>query len=163
MPSTAMTKGDFYSSSGVMLSKLYRGKSSIELEVDVQSTARELGSEFLFGRLVKNGEPETFVEFIGPGGEIVQSTSGNQASCKIRGAYLRGKVTHCVKKEDLLPREYYAWTQPIFADNSRADASCPKEACHDHGDRIANLFRVSIPTKEIELQAIRSQGAVGRT
>ena len=44
---SAMLKGDFYSSSGVMLSKLVRGKSSIELEVDVQTTAKELESEFL--------------------------------------------------------------------------------------------------------------------
>ncbi len=113
---SAMLKGDFYSSSGVMLGKLHRGKSSIELEVDVQTTAQELESEFLFGRPVKKGEPGTTIEFIGPGGEIVQSTSGNQASCKIKGAYLRGKVTHCVKKEDGSLREYYAWTQPIFAD-----------------------------------------------
>ena len=99
-----------------MLSKLVRGKSSIELEVDVQTTAKELESEFLFGRPVKKGELGTTIEFIGPGGEIVQSTSGNQASCKIKGSYLRGKVTHCVKKEDGSLREYYAWTQPIFAD-----------------------------------------------
>ena len=65
---SAMLKGDFYSSSGVMLSKLVRGKSSIELEVGVQTTARELESEFLFGRLVKKGEPGTTIEFIGPGG-----------------------------------------------------------------------------------------------
>jgi len=112
----AMLEGDFYSSSGVMLSKLFRGKSSIELEVDVQTTAQELESEFLFGRLVKKGEPGTTIEFIGPHGEIVQSTIGNKASCKIKGAYLRGKATHRVKKEDGSLREYYAWTQPIFAD-----------------------------------------------
>ena len=112
----AMLKGDFYSSSGVMLSKLIRGKSSIELEVDSKATAKELESEFLFGRLVKKGEPGTFVEFIGPQGEIVQSTGGNKASCKIKGAYLRGKVIHRVSKKDGSLREYYAWSQPIFAD-----------------------------------------------
>ena len=87
----AMLKGDFYSSSGVMLSKLVRGKSSIELEVDVKTTAQELESEFLFGRPVKKGEPGTTIEFIGPHGEIVQSTSETKASCKIKGAYLRGR------------------------------------------------------------------------
>jgi len=112
----AMLKGDFYSSSGVMLSKLVRGKTVIELEVDAPATTNELGSKFLFGRLVKKGEPGTFVEFIGPHGEVVQSTSGNKASCKIKGAYLRGKVIHRVRKEDGSLREYYAWTQPIFAD-----------------------------------------------
>ena len=52
---SAMLKGDFYSSSGVMLSKLVLGKSSIELEVGVQTTEEELESEFLFGRPRQKG------------------------------------------------------------------------------------------------------------
>jgi len=112
----AMTLGNFYSTSGVMLSKLIRGKTSIELEVDQKVTAKELESKYLFGRPVKKGEPGTFVEFIGPQGEVVQSSSGSKASCKLKGAYLRGKVIHRVKKKDGSLREYYAWTQPVFGD-----------------------------------------------
>ena len=112
----AMTEGSFYSTSGVILSKLVRGKSSIELAVDEKETARELTSEFLFGRPVKKGEPGTFVEFIGPQGEVVQASSGGKASCSLKGDYLRGKVIHRVKKKDGSLREYYAWTQPIFGD-----------------------------------------------
>jgi hypothetical protein len=113
----AMTAGNFYSSSGVMLSKLVRGKTSIELEVDPKTTAKELASAFLFGRPVKKGEPGTFIEFIGPEGKIVQTTSSGKASCKLKGSYLRCKVIHRVKKKDGSLREYYAWTQPIFGDD----------------------------------------------
>jgi hypothetical protein len=111
----AMTLGNFYSTSGVMLSKVVRGKTGIEVEVDQEATDKELSSKFLFGRLVKKGEPGTFIEFIGPEAEVVQSTSGSQASCKLKGAYLRCKVTLRVQARDGL-REYYAWTQPVFGD-----------------------------------------------
>lgn len=112
----AMLKGDFYSSSGVMLEKLVRGESHIELAVNKDGTACELASEFLFGRAVTKGKPGTYIEFIGPGGEVVKSMEGNSGTCKVEDAYLRAKVTLRVKKKDGSLREYYAWTQPVFTD-----------------------------------------------
>jgi hypothetical protein len=112
----AMLKGDFYSSSGVMLDKLNSGEDYIELSVNEEETACELASEFLFGRPVSKGKPGTFIEFIGPGGEILKAVTGFSASHKVEGAYLRAKVTRRVKKEDGSLREYYAWTQPVFTD-----------------------------------------------
>ena len=112
----AMLKGDFYSSSGVMLEKLVRGESHIELSVNKDETACELESEFLFGRPVRKGKPGTFIEFIGPGGEIAKSIEGTSGSCEVDGDYLRAKVTHRVKNKDNSLREYYAWTQPVFTD-----------------------------------------------
>ena len=112
----AMLRGDFYSSSGVMLDKLVRGPSTIEISVNEEETACELASEFLFGRPVKKGEPGTFIEFIGPGGEVVKTVEGVSASCEAKGAYLRAKVIHRVKIEDGKLLEYYAWTQPVFTD-----------------------------------------------
>jgi hypothetical protein len=112
----AMLHGNFYSSSGVMLDKLVRGSSKIEISVNEDETACELASEFLFGRPVKKGEPGTFIEFSGPGGEIVKTVEGISASCEAKGSYLRAKVTHRVKKEDGSLLEYYAWTQPVFTD-----------------------------------------------
>ncbi|HAD21616.1 MAG TPA: hypothetical protein DCF87_05835, partial [Opitutae bacterium] len=96
----AMLRGDFYSSSGVMLEKLVLGESHIELAVNQNETACELASEFLFGRLVSKGKPGTVIEFIGPGGEVVKSMEGNSGTCKVEGSYLRAKVTHRVKKKD---------------------------------------------------------------
>jgi hypothetical protein len=112
----AMLKGDFYSSSGVMLDKLVRGTNHIELSVNEKETECELASEFLFGRPVSKGEPGTFIEFIGPSGEVLKRVVGLSASHKAEEAYLRGKVTHRVKKADGSLREYYAWTQPVFTD-----------------------------------------------
>ena len=112
----AMLRGDFYSSSGVMLDKLVRGSSTIEISVNEEETACELASEFLFGRPVKKGEPGTFIEFSGPGGEVVKTVEGVSASCVAKGAYLRAKVIHRVKTEGGKLLEYYAWTQPVFTD-----------------------------------------------
>ncbi len=112
----AMLKGDFYSSSGVMLDKLKRGEDHIELSVNEEETACELASEFLFGRPVSKGEPGTIIEFIGPSGEVIKAVTGLSASHKVEGAYLRAKVTRRVKKADGSLREYYAWTQPVFTD-----------------------------------------------
>lgn len=112
----AMLKGDFYSSSGVMLDKLKSGEDHIELSVNEEETACELASEFLFGRPVSKGKLGTFIEFIGPGGEVLKAVTGLSASHQVEGAYLRAKVTRRVKKADGSLREYYAWTQPVFTD-----------------------------------------------
>tara|TARA_B100000902_G_C27293889_1_gene908783 strand:- start:1188 stop:2234 length:1047 start_codon:yes stop_codon:yes gene_type:complete len=112
----AMLKGDFYSSSGVMLDKLVRGTNHIELSVNEKETECELASEFLFGRPVSKGEPGTFIEFIGPGGQILKKIAGLSGAYKADGAYLRAKVTRRAKNKDGSLREYYAWTQPIFTD-----------------------------------------------
>ena len=112
----AMNRGDFYSSSGVILKKVMVANSRIEVEIDEEETARELTSQFLFGRPVKKGKPGTFIEFIGPGGEVEETVSGKQASCEAKKDYLRCMITHRVKKADGSLREYYAWTQPVFTD-----------------------------------------------
>ena len=112
----AMLKGDFYSSSGVILDMLKSGEDYIELSVNEEETACELASEFLFGRPVSKGKPGTFIEFIGPGGEVLKAVTGLSASHQVEGAYLRAKVTRRVKKADGSLREYYAWTQPVFTD-----------------------------------------------
>lgn len=112
----AMNKGDFYSSSGVILKKVIVGKNRIEVQVDEKETSRELASKFLFGRSVKKGKPGTFIEFIGPGGEVLETISGNEATRVAKEDYMRCMVTHRVKKEDGSLREYYAWTQPVFTD-----------------------------------------------
>jgi hypothetical protein len=111
----AMLKGDFYSSSGVMLDKLKSGEDYIELSVNEEETACELASEFLFGRPVSKGKPGTFIEFIGPGGEILKAVTGLSASHKVEGAYLRAKVTRRVKNKRTVPyANTMPWTQPCF-------------------------------------------------
>jgi hypothetical protein len=112
----AMNRGDFYSSSGVILKKVMVANSRIEVEIDEEETARELTSQFLFGRPVKKGKPGTFIEFIGLGGEVEETISGIKANREAKEDYLRCMITHRVKKSDGSLREYYAWTQPVFTD-----------------------------------------------
>jgi hypothetical protein len=112
----AMTQGDFYASSGVMLKTVVRGPKRLEVEVDEEATAKELSSPILIGRRVKEGKPGYLVEFIGPKGKVLQTSLETKASCPVNLPYLRCKVTKRVKKDngDLL--EYYAWVQPVFID-----------------------------------------------
>ena len=112
----AMTQGDFYASSGVMLKKVIRGPKHIEIEVDETATDKELASPILYGRKVKEGKPGYLVEFIGPKGKVIESSDKTKASSSVNLPYLRCKVTRRVKKEngDLL--EHYAWVQPVFTD-----------------------------------------------
>ncbi len=113
----AMTGGDFYASSGIMLKTVVRGSKRIEVEVDEKATVEELASPILIGRKVKEGKPGYLIEFIGPEGKVVATSDKTKASCPVNLPYLRCKVTKRVKKDngDLL--EYYAWVQPVFTDD----------------------------------------------
>lgn len=112
----AMTRGNFYASSGVMLKKVVRGPKRIEIEVDEKATDKELASPILIGRKVKQGKPGYLVEFIGPKGKVVRTSLETKASCPANLPYLRGKVTRRTRQKDGTLLEHYAWTQPIFTD-----------------------------------------------
>ena len=112
----AMTRGDFYASSGVMLKKVVRDSKRIEIEVDEEATTKELASPILYGRKVKEGKPGYLVEFIGPKGKVIRTSNSGKASCEVALPYLRCKVTRRVKGKDGSLLEHYAWVQPVFTD-----------------------------------------------
>ena len=112
----AMTRGDFYASSGVMLKKVVRDSKRIEIEVDEEATTKELASPILYGHKVKEGKPGYLVEFIGPKGKVIRTSNSAKASCEVALPYLRCKVTRRVKRKDGSLFEYYAWVQPVFTD-----------------------------------------------
>jgi hypothetical protein len=114
-----MTRGDFYSSSGVMLKKVDRGPDGISVEVDEAATDKELASPLLIGRMVKEGKPGYLIEFIGPGGKVIQTSPKTKAECPANLPYLRCKVTRRVKRKDGSLLEYYAWVQPVFTDDRK--------------------------------------------
>jgi hypothetical protein len=118
----AMTRGDFYASSGVMLKKVVRGPKHIEIEVDEAATDKELASPILIGRKVKKGKSGYLIEFIGPKGKVIKSSLETKASCPVTLPYLRCKVTHRIKQKDGTLLEHYAWVQPVFTDG-RAKAA----------------------------------------
>lgn len=118
----AMTRGDFYASSGVMLKKVVRGPKRIEIEVDEEATDKELASPILIGHKVKEGKPGYLVEFIGPKGKVIESSVETKASCPVNLPYLRCKVTRRIKQKDGDLIEYYAWVQPVFTDDRTKDS-----------------------------------------
>ena len=86
----ALARGDFYSSTGVLLARVAHDARALTIEVD----ARSPGSHHF--------------TFIGSGGRIVATSEGRAASfplARLRDGYLRAVVTDGAGKK--------AWTQPI--------------------------------------------------
>ena len=118
----AMYSGDFYSTSGVMLSSLESNQSRIVVTVDESATAKELQSTFVIGQKVPDGEPGIKIQFIGKSGKILKEQQGLSASFSVTDSndYVRAKVTFTRKREDGF-ENFYAWTQPVFTDGRTHD------------------------------------------
>ena len=116
----AMYHGDFYATSGMMLSQLDSNQNGISLSVDEEATAQELESAFVSGHKVGDGTPGYLIEFIGDGGEVLKSTQGTTASTDISSdsSYTRAKITFTRKSADGY-ENFYCWTQPVFTDGRR--------------------------------------------
>lgn len=130
----AMIKGNFYASSGVFLQAIRRGPDEYVVRVDAKKTQRELAaSPLLRGRHVKNGQAGYRIEFIGPGGKILEKVAGTTGHFNVDGAndYVRAKVTFTQRQSDRDGfEEYYAWGQPIFND-ARAHTTAPEPLVDD--------------------------------
>ncbi|NQV14207.1 CehA/McbA family metallohydrolase [bacterium] len=116
--SKAMQQGLFYASNGVMLKRYSRSKRRYLIEVDLDKTLKELDSPDIHGKRISTGEPGFFIEFIGPGGEILSVSKSPKASYAVNhsAAYVRGKITFRRKHQDGGMEEFYAWGQPVFTD-----------------------------------------------
>ncbi|HYG78610.1 MAG TPA: CehA/McbA family metallohydrolase [Planctomycetota bacterium] len=117
----AMFKGDFYSSSGVVLKALKASTSAYEIEVDEAATLKELESPVLITKSVTEGEPGWRIDFIGKGGKVLQSVKGTQAAYVLpkNEPYVRSKITYTRKTDEGL-QQCFAWTQPVFSDDRLA-------------------------------------------
>jgi hypothetical protein len=91
----AFESGDFYASTGVSLSDVRRGETSLEVEIE------------------KDGNTRFTTFFIGARGRVLQKETGLVSSHTLRTeeAYVRVKVASS--------RGEYAWTQPFFQDAPR--------------------------------------------
>ena len=85
----ALVRGDFYSSSGVILDRLQRTADRLEVAVAGGARCR--------------------FRFIGPGGAVLQTSQGSSATLSLRGrkGYVRVVVEDGARR---------AWTQPLFLD-----------------------------------------------
>ena len=119
----AIYQGDFYATSGVILNKVEVSNQRISLRVDERATERELASPFVVGHKV-NDDAETgyLIEFIGPGGQVLESSRSAQASYTVTNShsYVRAKISF-TRKGQLGSENFYAWMQPVFTDGRKHD------------------------------------------
>ena len=113
----AMRAGDYYATSGVILGNVQRGRR-YRISIDEESTRREMGSPYLTGHHVHGGEPGYEIQFIGPNGEILESTEAGSAVFDVSDdlAYVRAKVIFRRLRSGGGLEAFYAWTQPFFTD-----------------------------------------------
>jgi hypothetical protein len=97
----ALADGRFYASTGVELSRINIGPTSVHVDIAVPRGAS--GEDY-----------ET--QFIGRNGMILQASSGLSATYHLKEAqpYVRAKVVG--------PDEKFAWTQPVFVTTKSCDA-----------------------------------------
>ena len=116
--SDAMKGGHFYASNGVFLKKLEMTSSTIEMKIDKCRTEAELSKGSVVGRNAPNGSKVgERIDVIGPGGKVLSSIEGLQASYKIdqKGTtgYVRSRAV-VTRQVDGKLVEFCAWAQPVF-------------------------------------------------
>jgi hypothetical protein len=114
----AMFDGHFYASSGVHLNVCDKSTTTYQIEVDSESTKKEIATLPVWSGLpVEKGVEGYFIEFIGPNGQVLKTVRGKEATFTIPKslAYVRARATFTQKDERLGFEEYYAWGQPVFA------------------------------------------------
>ena len=86
----ALERGDFYSTTGVILEKYESDKNKISIDIE------------------KWGHTRYLIDFIGNGGKTLDSVPGVSAEYRIKGSesYVRVRVTDS--------NNLHAWTQPVF-------------------------------------------------
>ena len=111
----AIGRGDFYTSTGVELSKFKADNNNILLEIDKKKTLKNLRKGLGVGRIAENGEPGFIIELIGKNGNIIESAKGEKALFYFDGIdkYLRVRASFC-RLVDGKYEYFYAWSQPVF-------------------------------------------------
>jgi hypothetical protein len=120
----ALARGDFYASSGIVLEDVVIDDEQYRVHVDAARTRASLASPLRLGRELAAGEPlrdDFRIEFIGPlGARLARFDGVTSAAYPLRGAggYVRARVSARRQIGDQV-REFYAWAQPRFMDESR--------------------------------------------
>ena len=111
----AMAKGDFYASSGVILSDVNVTQDLYEVSVDTTATYKETESPFIIG--YKNEEiiDGFSIEFITDQGEVIKKVDEISASLEVpeNVNYVRCKITFS-RSRGSSSEQFFAWTQPLF-------------------------------------------------
>jgi hypothetical protein len=115
----ALDRGDFYATSGVMLSAVELTEKAYRVSIDETATSAEIAKPEAIGELLSPGteKPGYRIEFVGPGGATLASADGPDATYpRDPGvAYFRARIT-LVREAHGELRRFRAWTQPVFQD-----------------------------------------------
>lgn len=124
----AMRRGDFYATSGIVLSAVEREGDAYRIAVDVGATEEELRSPYLIGDRVVKAQPvrrgEYEISFVGEQGAVLKTVKDAVASYPVSNdqSYVRARITYRRPAEGGGVEAFYAWTQPVFTDD-RAEAA----------------------------------------
>lgn len=113
----AMVKGDFYASSGVMLSRVDIDNDAYSVEIDTTATFHAAQSPFIVGYKSNELKDGFWIDFISDGGEVLKHVDGISASMAVpeNAIYLRAKLTYSRTRGNN-SEQFFAWTQPVFVD-----------------------------------------------
>ncbi|MDZ7608071.1 MAG: CehA/McbA family metallohydrolase [Cyclobacteriaceae bacterium] len=113
--SNAMEKGDFYATSGVILSKVEIGNGYYNISVDVIATRNATSSEYVAGYRTDHKSAGYTIELIADGGEVIEKINGTSAwfDAPVNHKYIRAKITYTRSTEEG-GEQFFAWTQPLF-------------------------------------------------
>ena len=116
----AMEQGNFYATNGVILSEVSFKNKQYRVQIDTAQTLQQLESPFVIGKKGSVGVEGFLIEFIGPGGQVVEKTERAQAVYSLENgeAYVRCKLSYTRRNPDGAYEQFFAWTQPWFSDGS---------------------------------------------
>lgn len=113
--------GNFYATSGVILSRIDISEEQYSVEVDRRTTLKESGSPYILGRKLPEAAGGFMIEFIGPEGNTVKHVHGTRGSLSLGpgNAYIRCRVSYTRRATNGF-EQFFAWTQPAFTDDRLA-------------------------------------------
>lgn len=111
----AMAAGNFYASSGVILSNVNISNEQYEVAVDTTSTYKETESPFIIGYKNDKRADGYSIEFISDRGEVFKTVAGTSAVIEVPEGvrYVRCKITFS-RDRGSSSEQFFAWTQPVF-------------------------------------------------
>ena len=113
--SDAMSAGNFYASSGVILSEVNAGKESFEVIVDTTATFKETESPYIIGYKSDEILDGFYIELVSEGGKVIEKIEGADATFKNpeNAIYARVKITYA-RNRGSGSEQFFAWSQPVF-------------------------------------------------
>jgi len=116
----AMEKGDFYATSGVMLSKVEINENTYNVKIDTSATFIATQSPFVVGYKSSELKDGFWIEFISEGGRVIRSKKGIAASIEApkKSSYIRAKMIYSRIRGNT-SEQFFAWTQPLFLSTNK--------------------------------------------